>query len=87
MTEVYLLTIPTQYIREKGIYEMFKANDCKKWIFALEHGNNGLVHWQIRLETSNDGFFDWVKEHIPQAHIEKSTSEYTEKYERKEGKF
>ena len=66
---------------------MVDQNDCKKWIIAKEKGKGGYEHWQIRVETSNDTFFDWVKIHIPQAHIEQSTQDWTDEYERKEGKF
>ena len=55
---------------------MIEKNDCKKWIIGKEEGKNGYKHWQVRLETSNDSFFEWMQNHIPTAHIEKQNAEW-----------
>lgn len=84
--DTYIMTIPRQYCHKRLLRIMIDKNDCKKWIIAKETGKNGLEHWQIRLSTSNKNFFDWAKENIPQAHIEKaSTGDDT--YERKDGYY
>ena len=82
MTETYMLTVPRE-VGKKAIKVMIEANDCKKWIVAKETGKNGYEHYQIRLQTSNDLFFHWCKDHIPKAHVEACTD--TWEYERKEG--
>lgn len=77
-----MLTVPRE-VGKKAIKVMIEANDCKKWIVAKETGKNGYEHYQIRLQTSNDQFFHWVKDHMPKAHVEACTD--TWEYERKEG--
>ena len=84
MTETYMLTLPRE-VGKKAIKVMIEANDCKKWIVAKETGKNGYEHYQIRLQTSNDQFFHWVKDHMPKAHVEACTD--TWEYERKEGQY
>ncbi|QDJ95283.1 replication-associated protein [Capybara associated smacovirus 1_cap1_104] len=84
--KVYLITAPRS-TPKKALKIMIEKNDCKKWIIGWEKGKNGYEHFQIRVETSNDNFFAWVKYHIPQAHIEESNHQFTDQYERKEGRF
>lgn len=84
MTEIFMLTCPRS-VNKKALQIMLEKNDCKKWIIAKETGKGGYEHWQIRVETSNDHFFDWVKIHIPEAHVEKASD--TWEYERKEGVY
>ena len=71
MTETYMLTVPRE-VGKKAIKVMIEANDCKKWIVAKETGKNGYDHYQVRLQTSNDNFFQWTKNYIPKAHVEKA---------------
>lgn len=85
MTVSYMLTVPKN-VPKKVLKIMIDKNDCKKWIIAKEIGKNGYEHYQVRLTTSNDAFFEWAKDHIPTAHVEKAETESFE-YERKEGKF
>ncbi|QIR82261.1 replication associated protein [Chicken smacovirus mg2_55] len=83
----FIMTIP-QTVPKKALRIMIDVNDCKKWIIGKETGKNGYEHWQIRIETSNDGFFEWCKHHIPSAHIEEAQQGVDEcLYERKEGQF
>nr|WCR62193.1 MAG: replication associated protein [Smacoviridae sp.] len=85
--EKYIMTIPRS-VSKRALRIMTEMNDCKKWVIGKEVGKNGYEHWQVRIETSNDGFFDWVKQHIPTAHIEKAEHGVDESvYERKEGKY
>ena len=84
MTETYMLTVPRE-VGKKAIKVMIETNDCKKWIVAKETGKNGYEHYQIRLQTSNDLFFKWVKNHMPKAHVEPCTDKW--EYERKEGQY
>ena len=64
---------------------IIEKNDCKKWVIGKERGKGGYEHYQIRLETSNDTFDQWILMNVPFAHIEKASD--TWEYERKEGKF
>lgn len=65
---------------------VIEENDCKRWIIAMETGKGGYEHWQVRLESSNPDFFNWMKEHYPKAHVEEAeVQEFG--YERKEGRF
>ena len=80
-----MMTIPRKWACKKIIKIMIETNDCKKWIIAMEKGKGGLLHWQIRLQTSNKLFFEWIKKNIPQAHIEKAQDKW--EYERKEGHY
>lgn len=73
-------------ISKRELKIMLDKNDCKKWIIGFEVGKNGLRHYQVRLVTSNDNFFEWVKAHIPTAHIEKANQGWSD-YERKSGRF
>lgn len=84
MTETFMLTIP-RTVCKRILRIMIEANDCKKWVIGKENGKNGYEHWQIRVQTSNDKFFEWIKNNIPQAHVEKCTD--TWEYERKEGMY
>lgn len=72
-------------VHKREIMHMIEVNDVKKWIVAKEIGSGGYEHWQIRLQTSNETFFDWIKNNIPKAHVEEATDTWT--YERKEGRF
>lgn len=85
MTQTYIMTVP-RTVPKKALRLMIRKNDCKKWIIGFEVGADGYRHYQIRLTTSNDNFFEWVKAHIPTAHIEKSNQEWSD-YERKSGDF
>lgn len=78
------MTIPRS-VSKRAIRIMLDKNDCKKWIVGKEVGKNGYEHWQVRLQTSNKSFFDWVKLHIGTAHVEKAQDQWI--YERKEGCF
>lgn len=87
MTEVFLITAPRDKTPKKAIYTLLEALDCKKWIIGKERGKNGYEHWQIRVETSSGEFFERWSKVLPTSHIEKSTSDWTDTYERKEGCF
>lgn len=84
MATIYMLTIP-RTVPKAAIKRMITANDCKRWTVGFERGRNGYEHYQVRLETSNQNFFAWTKAHIPNAHVEQATDNWT--YERKEGRF
>lgn len=79
------MTIP-RTVPKRLIWMMIDQNDCKKWTIGFEVGKDGYRHYQIRLNTSNDDFFQWVKNNIPSAHVEKATQEWND-YERKTGNF
>lgn len=64
---------------------IIEKNDCKRWVIGKERGKGGYEHYQIRLETSNDTFDQWILKNVPFAHIEKASD--TWEYERKEGRF
>nr|QRV62008.1 Rep protein [ssDNA virus sp.] len=85
--QAYMMTIP-RTVSKQALRIMIEKNDCKKWIIGKEEGKNGYKHWQIRLETSNDSFFEWMQEHIPTAHIEKTECGVDAcRYEAKEGQY
>ena len=85
--QTYVMTIP-RTISKRALRIMIEKNDCKKWIIGKEEGKNGYKHWQIRIETSNDNFFEWMQDHIPTAHVEKSDHGVDEcRYETKEGQY
>nr|CRY97839.1 hypothetical protein [uncultured prokaryote] len=84
MVNTFMLTIP-RTIPKKAIRLMIEMNDCKKWIVAKEEGKGGYKHYQIRLQTSNFEFFEWMKKNIPSAHVEEAQDIW--EYERKEGVF
>lgn len=102
MTDTWMLTIAqeeeievkskmfdftvTRKITKRELNIMLDKNDCKKWIIAQEVGKNGLRHYQCRLVSSNDDFFDWCKTHIAIAHLEKAETDKFD-YERKDGRF
>lgn len=73
-------------ITKRELRIMLDSNDCHKWCIGFEVGKDGFRHYQIRLVSSSDGFFEWLKAHIPVAHIEKSDTEWSD-YERKGGRF
>lgn len=77
--KTYMMTIP-RTVPRRALMIMIEVNDCKKWIIGKEKGKNGYEHWQIRIETSNDDFFKWVKAHIPTAHIEEAQQELMNVY-------
>lgn len=84
MSQIFMMTVP-RTVHKKVLKIMIAENDCKRWVIGKEVGSNGYEHWQIRLETSNPGFFLWCKTNIPNAHVEKAGDSWT--YERKEGEF
>lgn len=49
-------------------------------------GADGYRHYQIRLSTSNQHFFEWVQANIGTAHIEKANEKWN-MYEGKSGHF
>lgn len=75
-----------RHVSKRELRIMLEKNDCKKWIIGMEEGKNGYKHYQIRLSTSNKGFFYWASTHITGLHIEEAGTDSFE-YERKEGKF
>lgn len=88
-----MATVPKKYVKEGRTWlKYFRSMDCHKWIIALEHGNAGLVHWQLRYSVRNcdtkdsrQNYFDSFKRLFPEGHME-----FTENwcdYERKEGFF
>lgn len=90
MSKWYMLTIPQTYSKTRigwaDIKKILTLNDCKKWIVADETGLGGYKHWQIRLETSNKDFFDWMKTYFPYSHVEEAEVQKFD-YERKEGRY
>lgn len=82
--QTYILTIP-RTVPKKVLKIMIAENDCKRWVIGWETGHGGYKHYQVRLETSNAGFFLWCKTNIPSAHIEQSKT--WSDYERKDGYF
>lgn len=87
MSEIFLITAPRDKTPKKAIYTLLEALDCKKWIIGKERGKNGYEHWQIRVETSSGEFFERWSKVLPHSHIEKSTHNWSDSYERKEGCF
>lgn len=85
MVDNYVMTVP-RTVPKRAIKIMLEKNDCKKWTIGFEEGKDGYRHYQIRLASSNRDFFQWVKNNIPTAHIEKATKEWND-YERKSGYF
>ncbi|MEM2003000.1 MAG: hypothetical protein QXT77_10175, partial [Candidatus Methanomethylicaceae archaeon] len=87
MAQAWMLTAPRERVRKRELEIMIEKNDCKKWVIGREQGREGYEHWQIRVESSNDQFFEWCKIYIPSAHIEKAEHGVDECiYEQKEGK-
>lgn len=85
MTKTWVMTIP-RTVPKKALRLMIEKNDCKKWTIGFEVGNDGYRHYQVRLVSSNDNFFQWVKAHIPTAHVEEGNKNWND-YERKSGNF
>lgn len=98
MTQTFMITAPREKMSKKAIKVMIDKNDCKKWIIARETGKNGYKHWQIRIQTSNKGFFEpikkkgiitgykgWLPTHFPGVHCEECQNVW--EYERKEGDY
>ncbi|AXL65911.1 replication-associated protein [Fly associated circular virus 4] len=77
----------SSYSTKRAIRILIESLDCKRWIVARERGRGGYEHLQVRVETSADNFFDRVSRVLPCAHIEESTSAYSDWYERKEGRY
>ncbi|ANC51523.1 replication associated protein [Bovine faeces associated smacovirus 2] len=73
-------------IHKRIIREIFKKCDVKKYIIAMETGNGGYEHWQIRCTASRPDFFEYVHDREPRFNIQKAETESME-YERKEGRF
>lgn len=88
MTKAYMITMPRDgtYCNTQQVCRMIQENDCKKWIIGREVGRNGYRHWQIRLVSSNHGFFEWCQINCPTAHVEEASTEQLD-YERKSGDF
>lgn len=82
--KTYMMTIP-RTVHKRVLKIMIAENDVKRWAIGFEEGKNGYKHYQVRLETGNDRFFSWCKEHIPTAHVEESKTWCD--YERKSGCF
>lgn len=82
--KTYMMTIP-RTVHKRILKIMIEKNDCKKWIIAKETGKGGYEHYQIRVQTSNDNFFWWCKQHLHNAHIEECTDNWD--YEVKEGSY
>lgn len=88
-----MMTCPRKYVRAgRKWLEYFESQDCHKWIIALEHGKNGLAHWQIRFKVrgcetkaQKQEFIQQWKYKCAEAHIE--FSDQWCDYERKEGNF
>lgn len=88
-----MMTCPRKYVRAgRKWLEYFESQDCHKWIIALEHGKNGLAHWQIRFKVrgcetkaQKQEFIQQWKFKCAEAHIE--FSDQWCDYERKEGNF
>lgn len=88
-----MMTCPRKYVRAgRKWLEYFESNDIHKWIIALEHGKNGLEHWQIRFKVrgcetkqGKQQFIEQWKFQCGQVHIE--FSDQWCDYERKEGTF
>lgn len=88
-----MLTVPRKYILPgRKWLEFMEKQDCHKWIIALEHGKNGLEHWQIRYKVRNcdtkeqkRAYLEQFKKILPEAHVE--FSENWCDYEKKEGNY
>lgn len=80
-----MLMIPRKRtsIERVKLLQFMLDHDIHKWIIAEEVGNQGLKHWQVRIQTSLS--FNDLKTVFPNAHIEKCSDTWD--YERKEGKF
>nr|QBP37123.1 replication associated protein [Porcine associated porprismacovirus] len=76
-------------VHKRALEIMLEKFDAKRWIIAKECGRSGYEHWQIRAEISGetDDLFSWCQNHGLSCHLEQSTAEWTDKYERKEGRF
>ena len=86
MAQAWMVTAPRSKIKKREIEIMIRKNDCKKWVIGRERGKEGYEHWQIRVESSNQEFFEWCKAYIPSAHVEKAEHGVDEcLYEHKEG--
>lgn len=85
MSQAWMLTIPRN-VPKRALKIMLEKNDVKSWTIGFEVGKDGYRHYQVRLVSSNNGFFEWTKAHIPTAHVEKASEERGD-YERKSGYF
>lgn len=90
MSKWWMITAPRKHEKYpfswKHIHEILNFNDCKKWIVAEETGKNGYQHYQIRLETSNKEFFEYMQLYFPFCHVEEAAVQNFD-YERKEGRY
>nr|WDW25865.1 MAG: replication-associated protein [Canine associated porprismacovirus] len=85
--DTWMVTAPAD-THKREIEIMLEENDVKKYVVGRERGRGGYEHWQIRLQTSNKSFFDWMKANIPKAHCEQAQDTYEAwQYERKDGHF
>lgn len=88
-----MATVPRKYLRAgRSWISYFESIDCHKWVVALEHGKNGLEHWQVRFKVrgcdskaQKEAYFNEWKRRFPEGHIE--FSDNWSAYERKEGFF
>ncbi len=89
MVSIVLITAPRKNVHKRTLEIMLEKFDAKRWIIAKECGKGGYEHWQIRAEISGeiDELFSWSQKHGLNFHMERSTSEWSDKYERKEGRF
>lgn len=85
MSQAWMMTIPRN-VPKRALKVMLEKNDVKSWTIGFEVGKDGYRHYQVRLVSSNDAFFEWIKAHIPTAHVEKAVQESGD-YERKSGSF
>lgn len=79
-----MVTAPAR-VHKRQLKIMLEENDVKRYVVGRERGKGGYEHWQIRLQTSNRSFFDWMQANIPEAHCEQANDVW--EYERKEGRF
>lgn len=87
MAQAWMITAPRDKVKKRELEIMIEKNDCKKWVIGRERGKGGYEHWQIRVESSNEEFFEWCRAYIPSAHVEQAEHGVDEcLYEQKEGK-
>lgn len=85
MSQIWMFTAPMEKVHKRELKAIIDANDCKKWQIGMEVGKNGYRHYQGRLVSSNDDFFDRVTARIPTIHLEKG--DHWCNYEGKEGHY
>jgi len=61
---MYDVTISKKmYDSEKEVIEVLKQN-CRRWAFQLEEGDEGYQHYQVRLSLSKRRRFSYIKKRI-----------------------